>query len=305
LSVVLPVFGNEESLDELFARLDEVGVELLDRHDVTLQLVAVDDGSKDGSLRRLLELKRDRANLKVVKLTRNFGAVHASRTGLKFVEGDCFVIMAADLQEPPELLLDMVELWRQGTKFVIAERRSRDDPLFSKAFSWLYYRLIRALVVPGYPRRGFDMALMDRSLLPHMRNAAKHAFTPLLAYWLGAEPATLKYDRPRRKHGRSGWSMKRKVRAFFDVLFGFSATPIRFISLIGAVVATGSVIYGVLVVLAAVRGEIPVDGFATVASLVTFLLGLILVMLGVIGEYLWRISDEVNRRPEAVIEEVF
>lgn len=305
VSVVVPVFCNEPTLSSLFTRLDDVDKALLRENDISLQLIAVDDGSTDGSLKTLLRIKETRSDLTVIKLSRNFGAVHASRAGLHFVNGDCFVIMAADLQDPPELLTEMVQHWLAGSKFVIAERAKRADPWLSRLFSWGYYRLIRALVVPGYPSGGFDMALMDRAMLGPMRDAAKNAFTPLLAYWLGYTPKIITYDRPVRLFGRSGWSFRKKVRAFFDVLLGFSATPIRLISAAGALVAAGSVAYGISVVIGALAGKIPVSGFATVASLITFLLGLILVMLGVIGEYLWRIFDEVNRRPEAVIDEVY
>lgn len=304
LTIVVPVYSNEPSLDELFHRIDAVSSELRERHDVEVQVVTVDDGSTDNSYAKLLAISNGRPDVRVVKLTRNFGAVHASRTGLGFVDGDCFVILAADLQDPPELLLEMIPLWRQGHKFVIAERRSRRDPILSRAFAWIYYRLIRTFVVKDYPNRGFDIALMDRDMLPYMRDAAKHAFTPLLAYWLGFKPAVVTYDRPERQYGESGWSFRRRVKAFIDVLFGFSATPIRLMSTIGVIVALGSLAYGSLVVFAAIRGQIPVDGFATVASLITFLLGLILLMLGLIGEYLWRIADELNQRPEAVVEDV-
>jgi dolichol-phosphate mannosyltransferase len=145
---------------------------------------------------------------------------------------------------------------------------------------------------------------MDRAMLEPMRNCSKNAFTPLLAYWLGYTPDVVEYHRPSREHGKSGWTFSKKVKTFLDVMLGFSVTPIRLISAFGAVVATSSFVYGVLVAIGALTGRIAVSGFATLAVLITFLLGLIIVMLGVIGEYLWRIFDEVNRRPEVVIDEV-
>jgi len=171
-------------------------------------------------------------------------------------------------------------------------------------YSWLYYRLLRIVVLPGYPERGFDIALMDRAMLEPMRNCSKNAFIPLLAYWLGYQPDVVSYHRPKREHGRSGWSFAKKVKAFLDVMLGFSATPIRLISALGVLVAGASFAFGVSVILAATFGNIPVSGYAALASLITFLLGTIIVMLGIIGEYLWRVFDEVNRRPESVIDEV-
>jgi dolichol-phosphate mannosyltransferase len=269
-----------------------------------LELIFGNDGSLDDSQHVLMRFKATRPTCRIVKLSRNFGAVHASSTGLQFVQGDAFTIIAADLQDPPELLLEMVPRWLDGRKFVIAVRASRQDPWASRAYSWLYYRLLRILVVPGYPEGGFDIALMDHSMLEPMRNCSKNAFTPLLAYWLGHEPYVVTYHRTRREHGRSGWTFSKKTKAFLDVMLGFSVTPIRLISAFGAAVAGISFIYGVMVAVSAVFGKVAVSGFATLAVLLTFLLGLIIIMLGIIGEYLWRIFDEVNRRPEAVIDEV-
>jgi dolichol-phosphate mannosyltransferase len=146
---------------------------------------------------------------------------------------------------------------------------------------------------------------MDKAILPHLQNSAKSVFTPLLVYWLGYRPEVIHYHRPARAHGKSGWTFAKKFTAFLDVMLGFSITPIRAISGAGAVVALCSFVYGGLVILNALFHRIPVEGFATVVSLITFLLGLIIVMLGIIGEYLWRIFDETNKRPETVIDEIW
>lgn len=304
VSVIVPVYFNAASLPILHRRLEATEKLLLDRHGVGLQLVFVNDGSRDGSLDALREIKRLRPEATIVRLSRNFGAVHASRTGFRFVQGDAFTVIAADLQDPPELLLDMVPHWLAGNKFVIAVRASREDPWISRAWSRLYYRVLRFMVLPGYPKGGFDIALMDNAMLEPMKNCSKNAFTPLLAYWLGYTPQVVEYHRPKREHGRSGWTFTKKVKASLDVMLGFSVTPIRLISAVGACVAGVSFCYGVLVGIGALTGAIEVSGFATLAILITFLLGLIIIMLGVIGEYLWRIFDEVNRRPETVIDEV-
>lgn len=303
VSVIVPVYQNAASLPLLAGRIDAVEQRLL-ADGVRIELVFVDDGSTDGSGAGLDAIKLRRPGTKIVRLTRNFGAVHASRTGMSFVDGDAFVVLAADLQDPPELLVEMVARWRKGSRFVIAVRSSRDDPWASRLASRLYYVVLRALVLPGYPEGGFDMALMDRQLLPPMRDASKNAFTPLLAYWLGFKPDLVRYHRPAREFGRSGWSFRKKTKAFLDVMLGFSVTPIRMISAVGATVASASFAYGTLVGIGALMGRIQVSGFATIAILLTFLLGLVIVMLGVIGEYLWRIFDEINRRPEAVVDRV-
>jgi polyisoprenyl-phosphate glycosyltransferase len=304
LTVIVPVYFNAHSLPRLFDEFAKIEAQLLGRA-VSLELIFVDDGSKDESLVRLLEFKARRPDTKVIKLTRNFGAVHCSKTGFQFVTGDAFVIVSADLQDPPGLLLEMVDRWLGGSKFVICERITRSDPVISKVYSKIYYILLRTLVIREYPEGGYDMALMDKAFLPHLLNSSKSVFTPLLAYWLGYKPDIIHYDRPAREHGKSGWTFAKKFTAFLDVMLGFSITPIRAISGFGTVVALCSFLYGGAVVMSALFHRIPVEGFATVVALVTFLLGLIIVMLGIIGEYLWRIFDETNKRPETVIEEIW
>lgn len=305
LSVIVPVYYNAPSLVTLVDRLEAVERGLIAAHGVRLQLIFVNDGSRDESQQVLAAIKQRRPEATVVTLSRNFGAVPASRTGFRFVKGDAFVIIAADLQDPPELLVQMVPAWLSGSRFVIAVRESREDPLVSRLYSWLYYRVLRFMVVPGYPPGGFDIALMDKAMLEPMSNCSKNAFTPLLAYWLGYTPTTVYYHRPRREHGKSAWTFRKKLRAFFDVMLGFSVTPIRMISGVGALVAGASFLYGTSVLINGVLGRVPVSGFAALATIITFLLGLIIIMLGIIGEYLWRVFDEVNRRPETVIDEVY
>lgn len=304
VSIVIPVYFNAESLPCLYTRLCDIESRL-DELDLDLELIFVDDGSGDSSLHELRQIKQSRPATRIVKLTRNFGAVHASKCGLQFVTGDCFMILAADLQDPPELIIQLVEKWLNGSKFTICERISRDDPIVGVIYTKIYYWLVDRLVLKGYPQGGYDMALMDRSLLPYLVNSSKNLFTPLLAYWLGFKPQIIKYHRPRRQYGKSRWNFSKKLGATLDVFLGFSIKPVRLISLFGLGLAVLSFIYGNLLVINALRGDRPVPGFATLACLICFLLGVVIVMLGVIGEYLLRVFEELNKRPEVVIDEVF
>lgn len=304
LSIVVPVYFNAESLRPLFEQLKEIERRLLSA-EMTLELIFVDDGSGDASLDELFYIKEKRPETKIVKLSRNFGAVHASKCGLKFVTGDCFMVLAADLQDPPELIMQMVDKWRDGSKFTICERISRDDPLVSKIYAAAFYWLLHRLVMSDYPAGGYDMALMDRSLLTYIANSSKNLYTPLLAYWLGFKPEVIHYHRRRREHGKSHWTFKKKLKASLDVILGFSVTPIRLMSAFGVLIASLSFLYGSSVVIHALLGQVPVAGFASLAALIAFLLGLIIVMLGIIGEYLWRVFDEVNKRPEVIIDEIY
>jgi glycosyltransferase involved in cell wall biosynthesis len=304
LSIVVPVYFNEQSLPELFESLLSIEGKLLEKN-VETELIFVDDGSKDGSLRELLKIKQRRPSTKIVKLTRNFGAAHAGKAGLQFVTGDCFLTLAADLQDSPELVLDMVDKWLQGAKFIICKRTHRNDPPASKLFAYIYHRLIRLFVIENYPSRGYGMALMDGALLPYMQNSGKNINPPLFAYWLGFQPEVILYERKKRIHGKSRWTFSKRIKLFLDSLLGFSVVPIRVISLIGFLVSLISFGYGSVVFFSALRGQTVVLGFATIVTILSFLLGLVIIMLGIIGEYIWRIFDEINKRPESVIDEIY
>lgn len=304
VSVVVPVYYNEQSLGPLFLELTKVE-EILAQTGHTLELIFVDDGSGDGSLGELLKIKHQREATRVVKLTRNFGAIHASKTGYQFVTGDCLISLAADLQDPPELIPEMVKRWEAGAKFVVCARTHREDPARSRLFSSIYYRLLRLFVVKGYPKGGFDLELIDKAMIPYVKNCGKNTNIPLYAYWLGFKPEVIRYTRRKRQHGKSKHSFAKKMKFFLDSVLGFSIVPIRMISLVGLVVAILSFGYGSLVFLSALLGHAEVRGFATIVALITFLLGLVILMLGIIGEYLWRVFDETNKRPEAVIDEIY
>lgn len=304
ISIIVPVYFNEASLPALVEAVREVESQIAAR-DGAVELIFVDDGSGDGSLAALKQIKAVRPATTIVKLTRNFGAVHATKTGIRFVTGDCFVVLAADMQDPPSLIVEMFDRWKKGSKYVVCARSHREDPLLSRIFSAIYYRLVRMLVARNYPAGGYDMALMDRAFLPYLIDSSKNINTPLFAFWLGFKPDVIEYVRGKREFGRSRWTFGKRVKFFLDSLLGFSILPIRIITAIGAFVSVFSFAYGAVIVINALRGEVVVAGFATLTSLMAFLFGLIIIMLGIIGEYIWRIFDEANKRPEAVIDEVF
>jgi|GEM_PF-180817 len=303
LSLVIPVYCNAESLPELKQQLDFLEAQLAER-EMQLETIFVDDGSTDGSFAGLMTIRQERPGTKVIRLTRNFGAVAATKTGLAYVEGDCFGILSADLQEPPEQVVKMVDRWRAGDKFVISVRRERDDPFMTRLFSAAYYFLFRWFVIPGYPQGGFDLMLTDKSFMPHMSKISKHIGPEIYAYWLGVEPTTLVYDRLRRKYGKSKWTFVKKLNYFVDNFTGFSATPLRAVSVFGLLSALVSFVYGLFIFVDAIVTGSDVPGFATLAVLISFFSGMILFILAIIGEYLWRIFDILSGKPEGVVDEV-
>ncbi len=301
ISVVIPVYENAESIPELFNRLTslEQKLELLD---IDLELVFVDDGSTDESWDAILKVQEARNQTIAIKLSRNFGSIKCSRTGLGHVSGDAFVILAADLQDPPELIETMAKFWLTGKKFIICERDSRKDPFLTKLYSRVFYKLLRCIAVPDYPKGGFDLFLLDSSALRYVVESSKSAYTPVLMWWLGLKPTVIKYARQERVHGKSKWTFVKKFNAFMDIMLGFSVRPIRSITLMGLISATFTSGFGFLILINSLLGNVRVPGYASIATLMSFLLSVIIVMLGVIGEYLWRIFEETNRRPDTVID---
>lgn len=303
VSIVIPVYFNAESLPHLFSELADFEEKLSERN-LDLELILVNDGSGDKSLDILLDFKEKRSQTKVISLSRNFGTVAASKTGFKFVTGDVFGILSADLQDPTDQVLKMIDCWLEGEKLTVSRRVKRDDPLTTRMFSWLYYAIAEKLVVKGYPVGGYDLMLMDKVMLPFMDQCASHTNPNIYSYWLGFEPKILEYHRKSRRFGKSRWTFRKKIGFFINTITGFSVKPIRILSAIGIVTALISFLYGVNLTIEAVLGNVPVQGFATLAVLISFFSGLILIMLGVIGEYIWRIFEAVNDKPEAVIEEM-
>lgn len=303
VSVGIPVYYNEGSLALLADRLIEVDRKLSSRG-TQLELVFVDDGSGDDSYRELLKIRERFPRTIVCKHTRNFGALVALKTSLANATGDCWVLLSADLQDPPELIEEMVVRWLEGAKYVICQRRRREDPLSTRMFAAAYYWLVRKLIVKDYPVGGFDFSLMNRQMMDLVRAAPKNVNFVMFCFWLGFRPELISYDRQERVHGTSRWSFMKKLKLALDTFLGFSAAPIRFISSIGLLVSLVSFAYGSFQLLAALTGFVVVKGFASIVVLITFLLGLIIFFLGVIAEYLWRILYEVNRLPEGVVDTV-
>jgi dolichol-phosphate mannosyltransferase len=304
LSIVVPVYYNQDSLSVLFERFLEIEQQLKKQF-IEMELIFVDDGSGDESLQRLLDIKKQHGHTTVIKHTRNFGAVHATKTGFQFATGDCCVAIAADLQEPPELILKMISEWLNGSKFVICVRNNREDPFSTRIFAKIYYFLLKLIVQGNFPAGGYSTFLVDKQILPYLQQSGKNLYINVYAYWLGFQPTMIFYDRQKRIHGSSKWTFAKKITAFLDALLGFSIIPIRLISAIGFTVSAVSFVYGLWIFINGLIGTIVVQGFATVVTLISFLLGLIIVMLGIIGEYLWRTFDEVNKRPESVIDEIY
>lgn len=302
ISVVIPVYQNSSSLEALFEEIKNLESELL-KMKITIEFLFIDDGSSDDSLNKIKNKKEN--NWKIISLTRNFGAINAVMVGLNQIKGDAFTILAADLQDPPNLIAEMAAHWERGQKFIVCERLTRSDPFLSRLLSKVYYFFLRKFIVPNYPQGGYDLFLADKELLKYFLNGSKGVHPQILAWWLGFKPVIIKYERRKRMYGKSQWSFKKKFAAFFDIWIGFSKKPMRLVLLLGLFVSSLSFIYGSYFLIITLIDRVTPPGYASLVVLITFFAGLIFLLIGLIGEYLIRIHEEQNFRPHAVIDHIY
>jgi len=301
-SIVVPIYFNALNIPHLIPRLQKLQEAL---PGYALEFIFVDDGSGDHSFQLLAEAHKQDNRIKIIKLSRNFGSMAAIQAGLSLAKGDCAGVIAADLQDPPELFPDMLREWESGKKVVLALRAGRRDAALQNLFSGTYYYLLRRFAIADYPRGGFDMVLIDRQIVEELRSITeKNTNIMSLIFWLGYDRGSVSYVRQQREAGTSRWTVAKKVKLFIDTFINFSYVPIRFISGIGLLTAFLSFAYGLLVILLRFFGTISLPGWTILVVILTFLLGLIMIMLGIIGEYLWRILDESRKRPPYVIDRI-
>jgi dolichol-phosphate mannosyltransferase len=300
VSVVVPVYCNAGSLPELYRCLAAVAAE---RSDLGFEFVFVDDGSFDESYAVLCRLEAADPRVQVVKLSRNFGSNAALTAGLGVARGACVAMVAADLQDPPELIGELVRRWENGTRVVLAARRTRGDALLTRLPAAVFNRLFRRLVFRDFPPNGFDFALIDRQIVDLIVQCAeKNSYIFGLIMWSGFRREVLEYDRAERRHGVSMWTFWRKVKYFVDAFSAFSYLPLRAASVAGMLLALVGMLYAVVVFTARIVGGIPVEGWATMMIVVLLASGTQMLMLGLIGEYVWRALEQSRSRPLFVVE---
>ena len=301
LTVVVPVYWNEATLPALIERLREVAEELQPDE---LEMLFVDDGSGDDSYAVLrAEAERD-DRVQVVRLSRNFGSNAAILAGLTFARGDAIVVIAADLQDPPELIPQLVREWQDGAEVVVAARRSRDDPFVSRLLSGAFNRLFRRFVFRDFPAGGFDFLLVSRRVARVLADMAeRNSYIFGQAMWVGFERRVVEYDRTARAGGRSRWTLGKKAKYFVDAFTAFSYVPIRAASLLGFVLALAGFVYAAVLIVLRVSGVLSdAPGFAALAVLILVAAGTQLIVIGIIGEYLWRVLEESRRRPAFIVD---
>lgn len=300
LSVVVPIYGNEHSIPALLDALRGIARQV----EGGFEALLVIDGSPDRShalLRELLPRAGFRARL--IELTRNFGAFAAIRVGLEKAEGKVIAVMAADLQEPPQLALSFLESLRDDQADVaFGVRDGRDDPPLSKLLSQVFWSLYRRFVMPDIPKGGVDIfAVSDR--FRDRLIALRESNTSLLAqlFWLGGRRVFLAYPRRKRVHGRSAWTLRKKLKYLSDSVFAFSDLPVRILIGAGSLALAIAVLLGVFILIARISGWVTVPGYAATILTILFFGAINTLGLGVVGSYAWRAFENTKDRPLALV----
>lgn len=302
ISIIVPVYYNQDNLLPLYADLKE---KVLSKINIEYELIFVDDGSKDKSYEVMKNLAKLDENIKTIRLSRNFGEHSALLAGLSQCTGDCAVRKAADLQEPSEVILDMMKKYEEGNKVVLAVRADREEPITQKAFSNLYAFLMRKLALHNMPKGGFDTFLIDRQiidLLVKMQEKNTSLMSQIL--WAGFETATVPYIRKKREIGKSRWTLSKKIKLVYDSLLSFSYFPIKMITSVGFLSFFISLILLVVIIGKKFAGIIDVEGYTSIIMIMLMGFGIIMLSIGVLGEYLWRTYDAARSRPPYIIEKV-
>ena len=266
-------------------------------------MVFVNDGSRDASLEEMRALAASDPRVQAITFTRNFGQLAAIIAGYRHAQGDAVINMSADLQDPAELTVDMVRQWEAGCEVVVGYRQEREDSMLARLFSRLAYAAVRS-GNRDVPAGGFDFVLMSRKALAQFLTLkGRNRFFQGDVLWAGFRTAFLPYTRRKRTIGRSQYTFSKKLKLFFDFTLDSSYLPIRLMSLCGGALALSGIVYAAVIVLARLLGGTPFTGWAPIMVVMLVTTGMLMLMLGVIGEYVWRILDEIKDKPLYVLDE--
>jgi glycosyltransferase involved in cell wall biosynthesis len=303
ISVVIPVYRNEGNIQELLAALSSLDAQLAG----DFEAVLVVDGSPDRSYALLREaLPRQPFRSKLVLLSRNFGSFSAVRAGLAEASGEQLAVLAADLQEPPELIVRFREALAAGDcDVVLGTREGRADPLLTRMSAGLFWRFYRRFVQPRMPAGGLDVFACTRVFADHLLRLEEANTTLVgLVVWLGFRAKTIGYQRRQRRIGKSSWSLGRKWKYLLDSVFAFTDLPFRLLSGLGALAVLCAIVISFLAIVARLRGETAVPGYTITVVLIMFFGGINALGLSLLGAYLWRAFDNTRRRPNYLVAAV-
>ena len=300
-SLVLPIYNEEDTIPELVRRLGE----LMDKFDGEAEAILVDDGSSDSSYQLMVAARETDPRFKLLRLSRNFGHQIAVTAGLDVASGEAVIVMDADLQDPPEVALDLAARWREGYDVVYAVREERHgDSPFKRATAAGFYRLFKRMSDVDVPLDVGDFRLVDRRALDAFRSMREsNRYVRGMFSWIGFRQVGVPFTREERFAGETKYPLRKMVKFATDGIVSFSAYPLRLALKVGFVVSAFSFVLGIVFLVSRIAGFYSVPGLASVAVFVAFLGGIQLLLLGIMGEYIARIHDEVKGRPLYLVSE--
>ena len=297
VSVVIPMYYEEKVIEECYRRL----VNVMSNYDY--ELIFINDGSKDNTLPMLESISLKNKRAKLISFSRNFGHQAAVTAGLRVANGDAVVIIDADLQDPPELIPDMIEMWQSGSDVVYAKRKKRKgESIFKRVSAKLFYMVLDAFSDTSIQRDTGDFRLMDKKVVQAFNSLGEHnRFIRGMVAWLGFKQDPIEYVRDKRYAGQTKYTLKKMLNLSYNGIFSFSTTPIRFINAFGIITLTISLIVIIYVIISKIIGS-AVAGWASMVIIVTVLLGIQQLSIGIVGEYIARIYEESKDRPIYVVD---
>ncbi len=301
VSIVIPVFNEEENLEALRDRL----LATLEPRDETFEIIFINDGSSDRSEEIIRSFNEEDRRVKLVSFSRNFGHQTAVTCGLDFASGKAVVVMDADLQDPPELLPRLLERWREGYEVVYAVRCERKENVFKRSAYKLFYWLLNKVSYLDIPLDSGDFSLLDHRVVDVLRAMPeRNRFVRGLRTWAGFRQVGVEYERSARFAGESKYDFAKLLSLAFDGLVSYSYVPLRLVSNVGLLVSLTALAYMIYLLTARLLGDATIQGWTSTVVIMLFLGGVQLLSLGVIGEYVGRIFDEVKQRPSYVVRDV-
>lgn len=299
-TIIIPIYNEESILSELRSRL----LAVTEKFDAPVEVIFIDDGSKDSTFALLCGIHKQDQRFKVLRFSRNFGHQIAITAGIDIAQGDAIIVMDGDLQDPPEVLPRMIEKWKEGFHVVYTVKTSRkENPLKRLAFR-SFYRILHALSTVQIPMDAGNFSLMDRRVIDVLREMPeRNRYISGLRAWVGFKQTAVLYERGARFAGKPQMSFGRLLHLAMDGIFSFSNVPLRLAVYVGLISAVFAFAGGLYVLYEKLFTDKAILGWASTIITITFLGGLILITLGVIGEYIGRIYDEVKRRPLYLVSE--
>jgi polyisoprenyl-phosphate glycosyltransferase len=294
ISVVVPVYSEEENLPVFYEQICKA----VNNKTFNIELIFVNDGSKDRSLEVLCELNKKDKRVKILNLSRNSGSYAAIEAGFTYAKGDAVMAISADLQDPPSIINDFYKEWQNGYDIVWGIRDGREDPFFKSLFAKFFYGVVRKTAFPDFPKDGMDIGLFDRRIINLYLGCKDRNSIPFFTiYSMGFRQKRIPYKRLKRLAGESGWPFWKRVKCAIDIAIGFSYVPIRFFTVLGLISALLAFLYTIVILFMKLFSMGAASGWSSTIFLILFFGGLQMCFIGIVAEYIWRIYDRVKNKP--------